>query len=50
MPRNVRCGLIQASTALDGTKPLAAIKKAMLDKHLKLINEAARKKVQVLCL
>jgi N-carbamoylputrescine amidase len=50
MPRKVRCGLIQASTALDGAKPLPAIKKAMLDKHLKLIDEAAKKKVQVLCL
>src|SRR5690242_21945348 len=50
MPRNVRCGLIQASTALDGTKPLPAIRKAMIDKHLKLIDQAAAKKVQILCL
>jgi N-carbamoylputrescine amidase len=50
MPRNVRCGLIQASTALDGTKSLPAIKKAMIEKHLKLIEQAANKKVQVLCL
>ena len=50
MPRNVRCGLIQARTPLDGTHPLAAIKKAMLDKHIKMIEQAAKQKVQVLCL
>ncbi len=40
MPRTVRCGLIQASTPLSGDRPLPAIKKAMLDKHLKLIEQA----------
>jgi len=50
MSRNVRCGLIQASTALGGNRPLPEIKKAMIDKHLKLIEQAAKKKVQILCL
>jgi len=50
MSRLVRCGLIQASNALGGNRPLAEIKKAMIDKHLKLIEQAARKKVRVLCL
>ncbi|MCU1287061.1 MAG: Nitrilase/cyanide hydratase and apolipoprotein N-acyltransferase [Acidobacteriales bacterium] len=50
MPRIVRCGLIQASNELGPQHPLAAIKKAMIDKHLKLIEQAAKKKVQVLCL
>ncbi len=50
MSRVVRCGLIQARTPLDGRQPLAAIKKAMIDKHLKMIEQAAKKKVQVLCL
>jgi N-carbamoylputrescine amidase len=50
MPRLVRCGLIQAKTPLDGTHPLPQIKKAMLDKHLKMIEQAAKQKVQVLCL
>ena len=50
MPRNVRCGLIQASNALDSGHSLPAIKKAMIDKHLKLIEQAAKKRVQVLCL
>src|SRR5215471_16187733 len=50
MPRIVRCGLIQAGSALDGTHPLPQIKKAMIDKHLKMIEQAAKKKVQILCL
>jgi beta-ureidopropionase len=50
MPRTVRCGLIQAHNALGPEHPLPAIKKAMIDKHLKLIEQAAKKKVQVLCL
>src|SRR5262249_18220806 len=50
MPRMVRCGLIQASNALSPSQPLEKIKKAMIEKHLKLIEQAARKKVQVLCL
>src|SRR5258706_11397836 len=50
MSRNVRCGLIQASNALESGHSLPAIKKAMIAKHLKLIEQAARKKVKVLCL
>src|SRR5438309_9651273 len=50
MSRLVRCGLIQAHNALGPDRPLLAIKKAMIDKHLKLIEQAAKKKVQVLCL
>src|SRR2546426_825177 len=50
MPRIVRCGLIQASNALGGSHSLPQIKKAMIEKHLKLIEQAARKKAQVLCL
>ncbi|HLJ25208.1 MAG TPA: nitrilase-related carbon-nitrogen hydrolase [Candidatus Angelobacter sp.] len=50
MSRMVRGGLIQASTPLKGDQPLEKIKKAMIDKHLKLIDQAAKKKVQVLCL
>jgi len=44
MPRNVRCALIQASNALSTERPLAQIRKAMIDKHLKLIEQAARKR------
>src|SRR5438309_12052174 len=50
MPRIVRCGLIQAHTPLLPPHRLPAIKKAMIEKHLKLIEQAAKKKVQVLCL
>ena len=46
MSRVVRCGLIQASNALESGHSLPAIKKAMIEKHLKLIEQAARKKVK----
>ena len=48
MPRVVRCGLIQVATPLDADRPLSKIKEAMIAKHLKLIERAAAKKVQVL--
>jgi beta-ureidopropionase len=50
MSRMVRAGLIQASNALGTDQPLEKIKKAMIEKHLKLIEQAAKQKVQVLCL
>jgi beta-ureidopropionase len=50
MSRNVRCGLIQASNVLETDRSLSAIKKAMIDKHLRLIERAARKGVKILCL
>jgi beta-ureidopropionase len=50
VPHNVRCGLIQAHNVLGPDHPLPAIKKAMIDKHLKLIEQAAKKRVQILCL
>ena len=51
MARTVRCGLIQASNVK--TTPEASleeIKKAMMDKHVEMIEEAAKKGVQILCL
>ena len=50
MPRIIRCALIQASNALSTERPLAQIRKAMIDKHMKLIEQAARKKTKILCL
>ncbi len=50
MSRIVRGGLIQATLTHEGTAPLATIKQAMIDKHLKLIEEAAGRGCQVLCL
>jgi len=50
MPRVVRCGLIQASNVKPPEAGLPAIKKSMMDKHRKLIEQAAREKVKLLCL
>jgi len=50
MPRRVRCGLIQARNVKPPEAGLPAIKKAMMQKHDKLIAEAAKKKVKILCL
>jgi len=50
MPRIVRCGLIQCSNPLPGDRALPDIKKAMIEKHLKLIEQAGKKKTQILCL
>ena len=49
MPRVVRCGLIQASNpAHDGS--VEEIKEKMIRKHERLIEEAGKKGVQILCL
>ena len=50
MPRVVRCGLIQARNVKGPEAGLEAIKKAMVDKHVKLIEKAAKEKVRILCL
>ncbi|MDR3668344.1 MAG: nitrilase-related carbon-nitrogen hydrolase [Ignavibacteriaceae bacterium] len=50
MARIVRGGLIQATLALSSEQPIEKVKKAMIDKHLKLIGEAAAKGVQILSL
>ncbi len=50
MARTVRCGLIQTRNVLGPDRELGAIKKAMIDRHVTLIGEAARKKVKILCL
>ncbi len=50
MARIVRGGLIQASTIGSGMDPIDQIKKGMMEKHLALIEQAASKGVQVLCL
>ncbi|MBI5498060.1 MAG: acyltransferase [Deltaproteobacteria bacterium] len=47
MARIVKVGLIQASTPMT-TGNMDAIKKAMIDKHIPLIEEAGKKGVQVL--
>ncbi len=50
MPRIVRGGLIQCKLVESADKPIETIKKAMIDKHIGLIEEAGKKEVQVLCL
>src|SRR5262245_52422414 len=50
MPRIVRGGLIQATLCEPATSPSAQIKRAMIDKHVALIAEAADKGAQVVCL
>lgn len=50
MSNIVRVGLIQASNVKGPECTNHAIKKAMIDKHLKLIRQAADRKVKILCL
>jgi N-carbamoylputrescine amidase len=50
MPRLVRGGLIQTSLAVSADLPIETIKKAMIDKHVAMIDEAGAKGVQILCL
>ena len=51
MSQIVRCGLIQASNPInDESVSIADVQKAMLDKHMPFIDEAADKGVQILCL
>jgi beta-ureidopropionase len=50
MARVVKGGLIQASTPGTGKDPSEKLKAAMIEKHLGLIEQAARQGVQVLCL
>jgi beta-ureidopropionase len=50
MARIVRGGLIQATLALSSEQPIEKVKQAMIDKHLKMIDQAAAKGVQILSL
>jgi N-carbamoylputrescine amidase len=46
----VRAALIQATLCEDATAPVEKIKEAMIDKHVDLIAEAAKKGAQIVCL
>jgi beta-ureidopropionase len=50
MPRTVKCGLIQARNAAPTDAPIAEIKKKNIEKHLAMIEDAARQGVQILCM
>ena len=50
MPRTVKCGLIQATNAAPTDAPIEEIIKANVDKHMGLIEDAAKQGVQILCM
>lgn len=50
MARIIRAGLIQASSTHDGDQDPKVIRVAMIEKHMRLIEQAAREGVQVLSL
>ena len=50
MPRVVRAGLIQAGIGQDAPEDIFALRQLMLEKHIALIEEAATKGVELLCL
>ena len=50
MPRIVRGGLIQATLCEPATSPIEKIKKAMIDKHVELIAQAAERGAELVCL
>jgi N-carbamoylputrescine amidase len=50
MSRIVRAGLIQATLCESGAAPIARIKKGMIDKHVALVEKAAAKGAQIVCL
>ena len=50
MPRLVRAGLIQAGIGPNPPEDIQALRQYMIDKHMALIEEAANRGVQVLCL
>jgi len=50
MSRITRAALIQASNALADSTDLSAVKQAMIDKHLKLIAQAAEQGANICCL
>lgn len=50
MSRPVKCGLIQARNAADTSAPIAEIRAANVEKHVAMIEQAARQGVQILCM
>src|SRR5688572_33340655 len=50
MPRIVKAGLIQTSHACSTDEPLETIREANVAKHMKLIEQAGKEGVQVLCM
>src|ERR671938_30429 len=50
MAKTVRCGLIQATNAAPTDAQIEEIKRANIEKHVKLIADAAKQGVQILCM
>jgi beta-ureidopropionase len=50
MADNVKIGLIQAAHDVDGSEPVAVHKEKAIEKHIKLVKEAAEKGAQIVCL
>jgi beta-ureidopropionase len=50
MPRTVKCALIQASHAGPTDAPIEEIKRANIEKHLGMIEDAGKQGVQILCM
>ena len=50
MSHIVKCGLIQASNAIDTSAPIDKIREANVAKHLPLIDQAGEAGVQILCM
>ena len=50
MPRVVRAGLVQAGIGRGAPDDIQALRQFMLDKHLALIEDAAGRGVELLCL
>jgi N-carbamoylputrescine amidase len=50
MSRTVKCGLIQATNAGSTDGPIEDIKRRNIEKHLTMIDDAAKQGVQILCM
>ena len=50
MARTVKCGLIQAKNAAPTDAPIDEIKRLNIEKHLRMIEDAAKQGVQILCM
>src|ERR1051326_8171982 len=50
MPRIIKCGLIQATCSTPPDEPLENIKQQAIEKHLRLVDDAAKRGVQILCM
>ena len=49
MSRTIKCGLIQAANVAPTDAPIQEIKKANLDNQMKMVEDAARQGVEMLC-